>query len=204
MLIKFLTILEKYLDRKNKVLILATGLLLVFLIGIVDYLIVENIALLIFYLIPITLITWLVSKSYGILICYASTLAWLIAELSSKINNFKQVNDRFGHSTGDLLLKLIVEIASQNIRNTDLFGRMGGDEFVLLLPETNYQAARIVLTRVQQDLLKTMTERSWPVGFSIGAITFINQPNSSEAMLERVDKLIDISEKCQCFPLTDF
>jgi hypothetical protein len=85
MLIKFLTILEKYLDRKNKVLILATGLLLVFLIGIVDYLIVENIALSIFYLIPITLITWLVSKSYGILICYASTLAWLIAELSSKI-----------------------------------------------------------------------------------------------------------------------
>jgi diguanylate cyclase (GGDEF)-like protein len=106
------------------------------------------------------------------------------------LDNFKQVNDRFGHSTGDLLLKLIVEIASQNIRNTDLFGRMGGDEFVLLLPETNYQAARIVLTRVQQDLLKTMTERSWPVGFSIGAITFINQPNSSEAMLERVDKLM--------------
>jgi diguanylate cyclase (GGDEF)-like protein len=87
------------------------------------------------------------------------------------LDNFKQVNDRFGHSTGDLLLKLIVEIASQNIRNTDLFGRMGGDEFVLLLPETNYQAARIVLTRVQ-------------------AITFINQPNSSEAMLERVDKLM--------------
>lgn len=106
------------------------------------------------------------------------------------LDNFKQVNDRFGHSTGDRLLKLVAEIATQNIRNTDIFGRLGGDEFVLLMPETSYEAARIVLERVQQSLLKTMAEHSWSVSLSIGATTFIKQLNSSDAMLELADKLM--------------
>ena len=55
------------------------------------------------------------------------------------LDNFKRVNDKFGHKTGDKLLKKITKIVKENIRDIDVLGRMGGDEFALFLPETNYQ-----------------------------------------------------------------
>ena len=67
---------------------------------------------------------------------------------------------------------------------------MGGDEFALLLPEIDYQAARLVLTRVFQRLTEAVKQQELEVGFSIGAVTFIELPSSVELTLERVDKLM--------------
>jgi len=52
------------------------------------------------------------------------------------LDNLKAVNDRFGHSTGDTVLRLVVNTIQNNIRATDIVARLGGDEFVILLPET--------------------------------------------------------------------
>ena len=106
------------------------------------------------------------------------------------LDNFKQINDRFGHQTGDKLLKLVAQTLNQHIREIDTVARLGGDEFALLLPETNYQNGKSALHRLQRQLSNAIEAYSPPVSTSIGAVTFCNLPNSVDEMLEKVDSLM--------------
>ena len=106
------------------------------------------------------------------------------------VDNFKYINDRFGHSTGDKLLKIIAQTLKKEIRETDIIARLGGDEFALLLPETNYEAGKSVLYRLQQNLMTAIKAYSPPVSFSIGAVTFLSLPNSINQMLDEADSLM--------------
>ena len=65
---------------------------------------------------------------------------------------FKQVNDRFGHPVGDDVLKQLVNLTKLMVRNTDLLFRLGGEEFVLMLPETNGAGAYVVARKIQHAL----------------------------------------------------
>jgi diguanylate cyclase (GGDEF)-like protein len=71
---------------------------------------------------------------------------------------FKQINDRHGHRAGDQVLKRTVEVCQANIRRTDLFARFGGDEFVVLLPETDIETALQVAHRVHLAIQEMITE----------------------------------------------
>jgi diguanylate cyclase (GGDEF)-like protein len=106
------------------------------------------------------------------------------------LDNFKQVNDQFGHHRGDQLLKLIAETGLNNIRKIDIFARLGGDEFALLLLETDYKEANFLLLRLHQMLNETINLHSYPVGFSFGAITFTQFNFSANELIEQVDSLI--------------
>jgi diguanylate cyclase (GGDEF)-like protein len=106
------------------------------------------------------------------------------------IDNFKQINDEFGHKAGDDLLRLFAEIITQNKRSVDVFARLGGDEFVVLMPETGLEAAQTVMDKIQNLLTKGMRENHWPVTFSIGAITFNSLPQSVDEMIIKADKLM--------------
>lgn len=103
------------------------------------------------------------------------------------IDNFKTVNDEWGHSTGDLLLTVVAETIRKNIRSTDVVARLGGDEFALLLPETGYDAAEIVIQKVHQSLLAAMIAKAWPVTFSVGVVTFLTPPESVDRMINIAD-----------------
>ncbi|MBN2694567.1 diguanylate cyclase [bacterium] len=70
------------------------------------------------------------------------------------IDHFKKVNDTFGHLIGDAVLKGIASIVSSMIRTTDIFARWGGEEFILLLPETSLEGALIVAERVRVAIEK--------------------------------------------------
>jgi diguanylate cyclase (GGDEF)-like protein len=106
------------------------------------------------------------------------------------IDDFKSVNDRWGHSTGDQLLALVADTVRSNIRATDSIARLGGDEFVLLLPETGYSAASVVIQKVHQSLRAAMERKGWPVTFSIGVLTCMDAPGTVENMLEMADELM--------------
>ena len=106
------------------------------------------------------------------------------------VDDFKTVNDNYGHDMGDLLLSLIADTVKQTIRETDVFARMGGDEFVLLLPENNYHTANIALQRIQQHLANAVNNKDFPISFSIGAVTFADFPDSTAQMLKEVDSLM--------------
>lgn len=88
------------------------------------------------------------------------------------LDNFKYVNDHFGHLEGDEVLRTIARHMLDQLRVTDLPGRTGGDEFALLLTETDATGARTCLMELMTELMRAMSERNWPVGCSIGAVTF--------------------------------
>lgn len=105
-------------------------------------------------------------------------------------DNFKIVNDKFGHHIGDELLQVISRTMLRKLRSSDLPGRLGGDEFAVMLPETNAEACRMVIEMLQQRLLHEMNEHNWPVTFSIGIATFLSMPSSIEEMIQQADKLM--------------
>ncbi|MGL5873293.1 MAG: GGDEF domain-containing protein [Xenococcaceae cyanobacterium] len=120
------------------------------------------------------------SLRYG----FTFTLAYL------DIDNFKILNDTLGHQYGDRVLKLITETVFLQIRRTDVFARLGGDEFALLLPQTDSQAANIILKRVREQLLQEFKLQSLPIGVSIGALTFLTIPHTVEAAIEKTDLIM--------------
>jgi diguanylate cyclase (GGDEF)-like protein len=105
-------------------------------------------------------------------------------------DNFKYVNDHFGHDAGDDVLKSVIDQAIKSLRVTDVVARLGGDEFALLLPETDSRAAGIIVPRLAQKLLDTMQERKWPVTFSIGVVSCQTAPESVETIVKKADALM--------------
>ncbi len=76
------------------------------------------------------------------------------------INEFKKINDNYGHLTGDLVLKEVAKTISENIRDFDIFGRFGGDEFILLMSDTNRVQAAAIVRRLQNLVRKIQFKQS--------------------------------------------
>ena len=104
-------------------------------------------------------------------------------------------HDRFGHSRGDSLLRLVAMTIRSNLRKTDIVARLGGDEFVLLLPETGYEPAAAVLHKIHQLLLEKMQRCDFPVTCSIGAVTFLRPAESVEELIKRADACMYTAKK---------
>lgn len=104
------------------------------------------------------------------------------------LDNFKYVNDHFGHLAGDDVLRLVAAHMLSHLRTTDLPGRIGGDEFALLLTETDATGARTCLMDLLSELTTSMGERGWPVGCSIGAVTFRVTVDSVNEALHLADE----------------
>ena len=106
------------------------------------------------------------------------------------LDNFKSINDTFGHTEGDMVLRTIATSLKSHSRKTDVVARVGGDEFVVLLPETDQQTAPTVISNIQRALLKEMNENGWAVTFSIGALTLTAPQLSVDELLSRADQLM--------------
>lgn len=106
------------------------------------------------------------------------------------LDGFKSVNDTFGHSAGDDLLKDVAATLRAGMRPTDLVGRLGGDEFAVLLPDTDAAAATNPLNRMRAAV-HTIAERSgYRISVSMGAATFVRPPDDVSALVRAADELM--------------
>jgi diguanylate cyclase (GGDEF)-like protein len=259
-----------FLGKQTKPVLFALGSLAMVLVGVGDYFATTKLLEFpVFFLIPISFFTWLLSRRAGLLaslisggiilvvnlsspmdligshIAYWNALIWfgffvlitfIIAHLKvlhfrerdlARVDNltgaatrlafyeftreeinrarrlnlpltlayidldcFKEINDRNGHSTGDKVLVSVAQSLQKSIRQTDMVARMGGDEFALILPNTHKDAAHKILGKVLNVLRRSMKEAGWPVTFSIGAVTFLNPPESVHEIIERADEIM--------------
>ncbi len=106
------------------------------------------------------------------------------------MDNFKCVNDEYGHDTGDELLRSAGELFRRNVRAVDTVARLGGDEFAVLLPETPPRSGALAMVKLQRLFLGLMEERGWPVTLSIGLVTYLEPPGSAQEMLMAADTLM--------------
>jgi diguanylate cyclase (GGDEF)-like protein len=111
------------------------------------------------------------------------------------VDDFKYINDHFGHDTGDNLLRLLVASIKESIRKTDTVARLGGDEFIILLPETDQQSAIVTFTKIQLVLVDKMKSSGFFVTFSTGVLTCIIPTNSSIELVRLVDELMYLVKK---------
>jgi diguanylate cyclase (GGDEF)-like protein len=106
------------------------------------------------------------------------------------VDNFKLVNDLFGHKIGDEVLRSIASELKAQLRMTDTVARLGGDEFVLLLPSTRQPEARVVVSKLYANLLAKMQQKNWPATFSMGVVTCEFSPYSAEQLVNMADELM--------------
>ncbi|HNB53073.1 MAG TPA: diguanylate cyclase [Anaerolineales bacterium] len=107
-------------------------------------------------------------------------------------DHFKQINDQYGHTTGDQVLQALAQYLTRLIRKADLLGRYGGEEFLIILPETSlkraYQAGERLLTYMHQHPIQTRL-RPIPLTLSIGVACF--DPETTPTL----DKLVDQADQ---------
>lgn len=257
------------LEKQSKSLLAFAGFVLIGIIGFIDYLTGHEYSFSVFYVLPISLITWVASQWLGLTASIVSAAVWLIADITSgqphshpfipiwntlirlaffviitfllsslksslqrekelshtdhltaaansrhfyeiaqieinrfqryqhpftiayiDIDNFKSVNDQFGHSKGDLILQTVASSVRKQVRKTDVVARLGGDEFVLFFPETDQESAQAIFTKIHSTLLDEMQKTNLSITFSIGVVTCKVAPPTIDELVKMADELM--------------
>ena len=113
-----------------------------------------------------------------------SSLSFLMIDA----DHFKMVNDQHGHLAGDQVLKEIANIIQENVREIDIVGRFGGEEFCVVLPDTDLEGSRVVAERIRKSVEKKLIkayDSTLRVTLSIGLAMF---PSDSKLLEELMDK----------------
>jgi diguanylate cyclase (GGDEF)-like protein len=111
------------------------------------------------------------------------------------IDNFKNINDKFGHSEGDKVLKAFCKIAADNIRSSDILARVGGDEFAILFREAGLAEGKEIMERIGASLSQLSDAMKCTPQLSVGIANFITPPSSANTIMAEADKLMYEAKK---------
>jgi diguanylate cyclase (GGDEF)-like protein len=106
------------------------------------------------------------------------------------LDGFKRINDEHGHAAGDRALQLLADVTRKHIRAADVLGRMGGDEFVVLMPETDLDAAMVVADKLLALGADVMRQQGWQATLSMGVLAWAQGMASTDALIGRADELM--------------
>jgi len=125
---------------------------------------------------------------------YRHALSILMLDL----DHFKKLNDTYGHAAGDKALQRFTTLCCNALRNVDIFGRWGGEEFVALLPETTADGAAIIAERLRKmvaDTVVNFNDHKITFTVSIGIAQYRDGENSVDAPLSRADQAVYDAKK---------
>ena len=111
------------------------------------------------------------------------------------LDHLKSINDKFGHSAGDEAIILVSGKLQQCLRQMDIVSRYGGDEFAILLPETNIETAELISKRILDTLNRTIHPQWGPLNASIGVSGTPHETRNKEQILKAADDTMYISKK---------
>ena len=121
---------------------------------------------------------------------YGKPLAIMMVD----VDHFKAINDTYGHHSGDTVLQQLGAICRQTMREIDIIGRIGGEEFSILLPEANGMHAREAAERLREAVAATVVQLEQDVSISftvsIGVAALVATDNGVAAMLKRADEAL--------------
>lgn len=115
------------------------------------------------------------------------------------VDGFKNINDTYGHLTGDQILKEVSLILKKSVRTGDIVGRYGGDEFIAILPETNLESAKNVVLRLWMSIIEhdfKVKKKNIRVSLSIGTASLRNLENCTDifSLIDKADQAM-LNEK---------
>ena len=119
---------------------------------------------------------------------WASRSGKPLALIMFDLDHFKQINDTYGHDTGDELLKSVASLVGQNLRKSDWFGRWGGEEFLILAPETTLEKAQSLADR-SKLAIETESFKVDVLTASFGVVTY-RPGETAKTLLKRADKAL--------------
>jgi len=122
----------------------------------------------------------------------------LLSLMMLDVDYFKSVNDTYGHVVGDIVLKHLAKMIQANLRELDIVARFGGEEFIVLLPNTDLKSAHEVAERICLIVSETpidISEAMLTISVSIGVVTLCKSCNSMEAMIKVADDALYKAKK---------
>ena len=111
------------------------------------------------------------------------------------LDRFKEINDNYGHLTGDDILEQVTELVSKTNRNADIFARYGGEEFIILTPETDLSGALIHAERLRNDIEKFEFKTVGHITSSFGVAEFNAEKDDVDELLARADKALYMAKE---------
>jgi len=115
---------------------------------------------------------------------HPTTIAYL------DLDDFKRINDSFGHLQGDEVLKKIAAVMTDQKRQTDFVARLGGDEFAVLLPETDITGSSAAMNTLRDRLNQMIEANKWPISLSIGVASLKNTAMNASEAINQADNLM--------------
>lgn len=107
------------------------------------------------------------------------------------IDHFKNINDTYGHDVGDIVLKSICKLISQNIRTSDIFGRWGGEEFIILLENTHKEEAFSIAEKLRKVIEASIIDGKYKITMSIGVTEYKGAGlQSREDLIKKADEVL--------------
>jgi len=118
-----------------------------------------------------------------------------LSVLMLDLDHFKDVNDRFGHQTGNVILRDVSNIIRQSVRDIDVVARYGGEEFVVILPQTGEEEASVIAERIRDTVEKnlfadSLGQKEIHITISIGVATYPEGVYSLDQLIEKVDRAL--------------
>ncbi|MFH1368043.1 MAG: diguanylate cyclase [Elusimicrobiota bacterium] len=111
------------------------------------------------------------------------------------VDDFKSVNDNYGHHEGDRLLGALAKVISESVRNTDMVSRIGGDEFVIMFPETYLEDSKNVVNKIVGKYSEAEENKGYRSTLSIGVATFIRPSRDAEGLVRKADEAMYLAKR---------